>query len=160
MFFLKYALWVPPTNPLNTVRLVLWLLVGAPAVREYYEFIEVRSWAAGLLPKKRHPHALRAAQRSKTMQMGVILQQSRVVSPRSVWPAVCVVPAGQQRQPGGCRRLQILQAGHVCVAGMCGGCCWWCCCLGSCETICAHALIRALAVLQLLRCCCWVHNRC
>lgn len=42
VFFLKYALWVPPTNPLNTARLVLWLLVGAPAVREYYEFIEVR----------------------------------------------------------------------------------------------------------------------
>jgi hypothetical protein len=41
VFFLKYALWVPPTNPLNTARLVLWLLVGAPAVREYYEFIEV-----------------------------------------------------------------------------------------------------------------------
>jgi phosphatidylserine synthase 2 len=44
VFFLKYALWVPPTNPLNTARLVLWLLVGAPAVREYYEFIEVRGW--------------------------------------------------------------------------------------------------------------------
>lgn len=42
VFFLKYALWVPPTNPLNTARLVLWLLVGAPAVREYYEFIEVK----------------------------------------------------------------------------------------------------------------------
>lgn len=51
VFFLKYALWVPPTNPLNTARLVLWLLVGAPAVREYYEFIEVRSWAAGLFPR-------------------------------------------------------------------------------------------------------------
>jgi hypothetical protein len=24
VFFLKYALWVPPTNPLNTLRLVLW----------------------------------------------------------------------------------------------------------------------------------------
>lgn len=43
MFFLKYALWVPPTNPLNTARLVLWLLVAAPAIREYYEFIEVRN---------------------------------------------------------------------------------------------------------------------
>lgn len=43
VFFLKYALWVPPTHPLNTARLLLWLLVGAPAVREYYEFIEVRS---------------------------------------------------------------------------------------------------------------------
>jgi hypothetical protein len=46
VFFLKYALWVPPTNPLNTARLVLWLLVGAPAVREYYEFIEVRRCTA------------------------------------------------------------------------------------------------------------------
>jgi hypothetical protein len=24
VFFLKYALWVPPTNPLNTYRLILW----------------------------------------------------------------------------------------------------------------------------------------
>lgn len=40
VFFLKYALWVPPPNPLNVARLVLWLLVGAPAVREYYEFIQ------------------------------------------------------------------------------------------------------------------------
>ena len=28
VFFLKYALWVPPSNPLNTGRLLLWLLVG------------------------------------------------------------------------------------------------------------------------------------
>lgn len=54
VFFLKYALWVPPTNPLNTARLVLWLLVGAPAVREYYEFIEVgpvRGQGCGTLQK-------------------------------------------------------------------------------------------------------------
>ena len=24
VFFLKYALWLPPTNPLNTYRLLLW----------------------------------------------------------------------------------------------------------------------------------------
>eukprot|EP00879_Flechtneria_rotunda_P017039 GHRR01017845.1.p1 GENE.GHRR01017845.1~~GHRR01017845.1.p1 ORF type:complete len:209 (+),score=63.13 GHRR01017845.1:141-767(+) len=40
VFFLKYALWIPPINPLNTLRLLLWLLVGAPGVREYYEFIQ------------------------------------------------------------------------------------------------------------------------
>jgi phosphatidylserine synthase 2 len=47
VFFLKYALWVPPTNPLNTARLILWLLVAAPAIREYYEFIEVRRAVLG-----------------------------------------------------------------------------------------------------------------
>ena len=39
-FFLKYILWVPPLNPLNTYRLVLFFLMGIPAVREYYIFIE------------------------------------------------------------------------------------------------------------------------
>ncbi|KAF8065960.1 PSS2 [Scenedesmus sp. PABB004] len=39
VFFLKHALWVPPTHPLNTARLLLWLAVGAPAVRQYYELI-------------------------------------------------------------------------------------------------------------------------
>ncbi|KAL0477216.1 phosphatidylserine synthase [Acrasis kona] len=37
-FFLKYILWVPPRNPLNTYRLLLWFFVGMPAVREYYQF--------------------------------------------------------------------------------------------------------------------------
>ena len=39
-FFLKYILWIPPLNPLNTYRLCLYFLVGIPAVREYYVFIE------------------------------------------------------------------------------------------------------------------------
>jgi phosphatidylserine synthase 2 len=39
-FFLKYVLWVPPLNPLNTYRLCLFFLLGIPAVREYYIFIE------------------------------------------------------------------------------------------------------------------------
>jgi hypothetical protein len=40
-FFLKYALWIhPPWHTLVWGRLLLWTLVGAPAVREYYEFIE------------------------------------------------------------------------------------------------------------------------
>ena len=39
-FFLKYVLWIPPLNPLNTYRLVLLFLMGIPAVREYYIFIE------------------------------------------------------------------------------------------------------------------------
>lgn len=39
-FFLKYVLWVPPLNPLNTYRLILLFLMGIPAVREYYIFIE------------------------------------------------------------------------------------------------------------------------
>ena len=40
VFFLKYALWIPPTNPLNTYRLVLWFCCALPAVREYYEYLE------------------------------------------------------------------------------------------------------------------------
>ena len=39
-FVLKYVLWVPPLNPLNTYRLCLFFLLGIPAVREYYIFIE------------------------------------------------------------------------------------------------------------------------
>ena len=39
-FFLKYVLWIPPLNPLNTYRLILLFLMGIPAVREYYIFIE------------------------------------------------------------------------------------------------------------------------
>lgn len=39
-FFLKYELWVPPTNPLNTIRLSILFLIAIPGIREYYEFIE------------------------------------------------------------------------------------------------------------------------
>ncbi|KAK9815001.1 hypothetical protein WJX73_004520 [Symbiochloris irregularis] len=39
-FFLKFILWVPPLNPLNTYRLVLLFAMALPAVREWYLFIE------------------------------------------------------------------------------------------------------------------------
>lgn len=39
-FFLKFILWVPPLNPLNTYRLVLFFALALPAVREWYVFIE------------------------------------------------------------------------------------------------------------------------
>ena len=39
-FFLKFILWVPPLNPLNTYRLVLLFAMALPAVREWYVFIE------------------------------------------------------------------------------------------------------------------------
>lgn len=39
-FFLKHALWLPPTDPLNTIRLVIWFLCCLPGVREWYEYIE------------------------------------------------------------------------------------------------------------------------
>ena len=39
-FFLKFILWVPPLNPLNTYRLVLLFALALPAVREWYVFIE------------------------------------------------------------------------------------------------------------------------
>mmetsp|Transcript_58974 Transcript_58974/g.144638 ORF Transcript_58974/g.144638 Transcript_58974/m.144638 type:complete len:472 (+) Transcript_58974:103-1518(+) len=37
-FALKYILWMPPRNPLNTYRLILWWLLGMMAVREFYEY--------------------------------------------------------------------------------------------------------------------------
>ncbi|KAL6785346.1 hypothetical protein ACKKBG_A03465 [Auxenochlorella protothecoides x Auxenochlorella symbiontica] len=39
-FFLKFVLWVPPSNPLNPIRLFLLLGVGLPGMRECYEYIE------------------------------------------------------------------------------------------------------------------------
>ncbi|KAL4553689.1 hypothetical protein Ndes2526B_g03522 [Nannochloris sp. 'desiccata'] len=39
-FFLKYELWVPPTNPLNTIRLSFLFLLALPGIKEYYEFID------------------------------------------------------------------------------------------------------------------------
>lgn len=39
-FFLKYIFWIPPRNPLNTYRLILWFFIGMPAIREYYMYIE------------------------------------------------------------------------------------------------------------------------
>lgn len=58
-FFLKYILWIPARNLLNTYRLIIWfgkglvyscfdcfgglLALGLPAVREYFEFLENRS---------------------------------------------------------------------------------------------------------------------
>jgi phosphatidylserine synthase 2 len=39
-FFLKFVLWVPPLNPMNTLRLLLWLGLALPATKEYYQYIE------------------------------------------------------------------------------------------------------------------------
>ncbi|KAI5066816.1 hypothetical protein GOP47_0017344 [Adiantum capillus-veneris] len=41
-FFLKYCLWVPPSNPLNTYRLVVWWLIANPAIREYNAYLQDR----------------------------------------------------------------------------------------------------------------------
>lgn len=38
-FYLKYILWVPPPHPLNIIRLSLWMFMGLPALREYYQFV-------------------------------------------------------------------------------------------------------------------------
>ena len=38
-FYLKYLLWIPPHNPLNTYRLVFFAITGAPAVREAYQYL-------------------------------------------------------------------------------------------------------------------------
>ena len=39
-FFLKYVLWIPPLNPLNSYRLLLLFLLALPATKEYYTFID------------------------------------------------------------------------------------------------------------------------
>lgn len=39
-FFLKYVLWIPPLNPLNTYRLLLLFLGALPATKEYYTFMD------------------------------------------------------------------------------------------------------------------------
>ncbi|XP_002970056.2 CDP-diacylglycerol--serine O-phosphatidyltransferase 2 [Selaginella moellendorffii] len=41
-FFLKFCLWVPPRNPLNSYRLILWWLIANPAIREYNSFLQDR----------------------------------------------------------------------------------------------------------------------
>ena len=38
-FVLKAVLWIPSSNWLNLARLALWVAMGAPALREYYQFI-------------------------------------------------------------------------------------------------------------------------
>ncbi|KAL6065532.1 CDP-diacylglycerol--serine O-phosphatidyltransferase [Balamuthia mandrillaris] len=38
-FYLKFILWVPPPHPLNIARLLLWLALAFPALREYYQFV-------------------------------------------------------------------------------------------------------------------------
>ena len=48
-FFLKYCLWVPPSNPLNVYRLVIWWLIANPAIREYNAYLQDRSLSIFLL---------------------------------------------------------------------------------------------------------------
>jgi len=38
-FFMKYVLWIPPRNMLNTYRLFVFFFMVIPAVNEYYYFI-------------------------------------------------------------------------------------------------------------------------
>jgi phosphatidylserine synthase 2 len=57
---MQYILWVPPRNMLNTYRLLILFLLGIPAAKEWYMFIEsdqsnafnklgVFGWLAGAL---------------------------------------------------------------------------------------------------------------
>ncbi|KAL2612016.1 hypothetical protein R1flu_023708 [Riccia fluitans] len=39
-FFLKFILWIPPRNPLNSYRLLMWWLIANPAIREYNSFLQ------------------------------------------------------------------------------------------------------------------------
>eukprot|EP01089_Gocevia_fonbrunei_P015768 TRINITY_DN4708_c0_g1_i1.p1 TRINITY_DN4708_c0_g1~~TRINITY_DN4708_c0_g1_i1.p1 ORF type:complete len:448 (-),score=75.30 TRINITY_DN4708_c0_g1_i1:178-1377(-) len=38
-FYLKFILWVPPPHPLNVGRLILWMAIGMPGLREFYQFV-------------------------------------------------------------------------------------------------------------------------
>ncbi|ORZ36429.1 phosphatidyl serine synthase-domain-containing protein [Catenaria anguillulae PL171] len=38
-FYLKFILWIPPSHPLNSARLLLVFLCGIPAVREAYQYL-------------------------------------------------------------------------------------------------------------------------
>lgn len=42
-FFLKYILWIPPLNPLNTIRLAILFMAALPTAKEYYAFIDGES---------------------------------------------------------------------------------------------------------------------
>jgi len=37
-FFLKFLLWIPPRNLLNTYRLTIWFLTSIPSIREWYQY--------------------------------------------------------------------------------------------------------------------------
>jgi phosphatidylserine synthase 2 len=39
-FYLKFILWVPPEHWLNPTRLVLYLLTGSVAMREFFQFFD------------------------------------------------------------------------------------------------------------------------
>jgi Phosphatidyl serine synthase len=57
----RYVLWVPPTHVLVSGRLVLWLAVGAPALREAYEWLERRDSAAAAVTATKAAAAAAAA---------------------------------------------------------------------------------------------------
>ncbi len=42
-FFLKFILWIPPLNPLNTLRLLVLFLAALPTAKEYYAFCDASS---------------------------------------------------------------------------------------------------------------------
>jgi phosphatidylserine synthase 2 len=46
-FFMKFVLWVPPRNMLNTYRLIIFFTMVVPAVNEYYYFVTGKEVAVG-----------------------------------------------------------------------------------------------------------------
>ncbi|KND01631.1 uncharacterized protein SPPG_09115 [Spizellomyces punctatus DAOM BR117] len=38
-FYLKYLLWLPPSNPINILRLILYFFLALPATREAYQYL-------------------------------------------------------------------------------------------------------------------------
>lgn len=50
-FFMINSLWIPPKNPLNVYRLIIWLILSTLAFRELYNDIE--TW--GTVERIKHP---------------------------------------------------------------------------------------------------------
>lgn len=38
-FMLKNVLWIPPSHPFNSYRLLLWFVMSVPGLREYYQYV-------------------------------------------------------------------------------------------------------------------------
>ncbi|GMH38547.1 hypothetical protein BSKO_06431 [Bryopsis sp. KO-2023] len=92
-FFLKYILWIPPRNLLNTYRLVVWFVMGLPAIREYFEFLEGHSWDH-LMHNKLGPFAWLAAATSLVEFLICLKFGQSVPEFQTPWPRKVLVAWG------------------------------------------------------------------
>jgi hypothetical protein len=104
------------SNPLNTARLVLWLLVAAPAIHIYYAFIEVlfTSWACTLslssayTQQDTHPHCVSDTHAASTWHQSIV-HRALLLPPPPPPPVLCLLlclpqgSSGSQEVAGGYR---------------------------------------------------------